>query len=323
MNDKVKAIDNLSPEQKRILLAQLLQKKATAPTLPPFLIPIQPLGAKSPFFCIHPLGGSVLTYISLASYLSSQRPLYGIQAIGYDGEIEPIATIEEMATQYLDAVLLVQPEGSYVFGGLSFGGIVALEMAQQLYQRKGKKATLILFDSILPASNPQPVDRHPFSAIAQLIESSDVEDAATWGELARLIARMLHLFQLELPLSLSEMQQRSPEARITALMEVMRTANLLPPDVEPQDISRYLRILQANLQAAQNYIPQSYPGCAILFKASEGHAPELEDPKVTWGKLITGSLETYEVPGNHMNLLTKERLKPIADSLIDYLERNS
>jgi thioesterase domain-containing protein len=322
MNDKLKAIGNLSPEQKRILLARLLQKKANAPTLPSFLIPIQPLGSKPPLFCIHALGGSVLTYIGLASYLGSQRPLYGIQAPGYEGEMEPLVQVEVMAARYLDAVRLVQTEGPYLFCGLSFGGIVALEMAQQLYRREGEKAVLVLFDSILPTSNPQPLDEHPFYTIARQIESSNVEDAAVWGELARAIAMLLHLFQLELPISASEMERRSPEERVTALMEVMRIANLLPPDIGGRDIPRYLGILQANLQAARNYVPKQYPGSAILVKASAGHSPDLEDPQLTWGKLITGGLEIYEVPGNHMSLMTKQNIKPIVDCLLPYLERN-
>jgi thioesterase domain-containing protein len=40
--------------------------------------------------------------------------------------------VEDLAAWYVAEVRAVQPEGPYFLGGLSFGGIVLFEMAQQL-----------------------------------------------------------------------------------------------------------------------------------------------------------------------------------------------
>ena len=57
-----------------------------------------------------------------------------------------------MALSYIEALKEVQPEGPYLLGGWSMGGIVAFEMAQQL-QRDGHEISLLaLLDSHAPAA---------------------------------------------------------------------------------------------------------------------------------------------------------------------------
>ena len=58
--------------------------------------------------------------------------------------------MEEMAADYIDAIRSVQPEGPYQLLGLSTGGVLAYEIAQQI-QRLGKQVSLLcLLDTALP-----------------------------------------------------------------------------------------------------------------------------------------------------------------------------
>ena len=52
-----------------------------------------------------------------------------------------------MAAYYVRQIRQVQPQGPYFLGGYSFGGVVAFEMAQQLYAVDQEVALLVLFDS--------------------------------------------------------------------------------------------------------------------------------------------------------------------------------
>ena len=71
--------------------------------------------------------------------------------------------MEDLAAAYIAEVRAVQPEGPYFLGGLSFGGIVAFEMAQQLYACGQEVGLLALFDTPTPwASAPKP----PFQRLA-------------------------------------------------------------------------------------------------------------------------------------------------------------
>ncbi|HXV98345.1 MAG TPA: thioesterase domain-containing protein, partial [Anaerolineae bacterium] len=100
--------------------------------LPPHLITLQPEGVRRPLFLIHPLAGLVFPYYELALHLGPDQPIYGLQSPGIADEASPLIQVEAMAEHYLAAIHRVQPEGPYQLAGWSFGGTLALEMAQQL-----------------------------------------------------------------------------------------------------------------------------------------------------------------------------------------------
>jgi hypothetical protein len=131
--------------------------KATANTsplpsplqLPPHLITLQPEGGRRPLFLIHPLAGLIFPYYELALQLGPDQPVYGLQSIGIAGEASPVIRIESMAEHYLAAIRQIQPEGPYQLAGWSFGGKVALEMAQQLHKTGESLALLGMIDARL------------------------------------------------------------------------------------------------------------------------------------------------------------------------------
>ena len=103
-----------------------------------------------PFFCVHGSGGNVLNFRDLSQAMGRSQPFYGVQSRGVDGRSRPHGSIEEMATAYLAEIREVQPEGPYMLGGYSGGGLVAFEMAQQLTAAGEKIALLVLFDTFPP-----------------------------------------------------------------------------------------------------------------------------------------------------------------------------
>ena len=52
-----------------------------------------------------------------------------------------------MAALYVEEIQRIQPQGPYFLGGYSFGGIVALEMAHQLFAQGQEVAILALLDT--------------------------------------------------------------------------------------------------------------------------------------------------------------------------------
>jgi amino acid adenylation domain-containing protein len=111
------------------------------------LVPIQTRGTRPPLFLVHGVGGGVMTFRELALCLAPEQPLYGLQALGLDGKRKPLERVEDMAAHYIEDIRSVQNKGPYYLGGLSFGGMVALEMAEQL-ERQGEEVALVaLFDT--------------------------------------------------------------------------------------------------------------------------------------------------------------------------------
>jgi amino acid adenylation domain len=96
------------------------------------IIPIKTGGKLSPLFLIHGAEGNVLLYRDLAKYLPDDLPLYGIQSSGLDNIKSFDATFETVAANYVRQIRELQPEGPYYIGGYCLGGVIALEVAQQL-----------------------------------------------------------------------------------------------------------------------------------------------------------------------------------------------
>ncbi len=110
------------------------------------LIPIKPTGNKTPLYLVHGGGLGVLIFNNIVIYLDKEQPVYGLQALGIDGLDEPLETIEQMASYYISEILEQNPNGPYHIAGLSAGGLIAFEMAQQL-KAMGKEVKVVgVFD---------------------------------------------------------------------------------------------------------------------------------------------------------------------------------
>lgn len=114
------------------------------------LVAVQPNGSKPPLFLMHGGGGNVLVYRDIALFLGPDQPIYGLQARGLDGKVVPYTRIEDKASHFIAQIKTVQPHGPYFLGGLSTGGTIAWEMAQQLWAQGEDVALLALFDTSGP-----------------------------------------------------------------------------------------------------------------------------------------------------------------------------
>ncbi|TDE35589.1 type I polyketide synthase [Antarcticimicrobium sediminis] len=115
-------------------------------------------GARAPFFLVAGMFGNVLNLRHLALMLGRDRPVYGLQARGLIGSDAPHRRMEEAAADYIAELRQVQPEGPYLLGGFSGGGITAYEMARQLQAAGEQVAMLVLLDTPLPVRPP--LSRH-------------------------------------------------------------------------------------------------------------------------------------------------------------------
>jgi amino acid adenylation domain-containing protein len=276
------------------------------------LIAIQPSGDGHPFFCVHPAGGNVLCYAELARSLRPARPFFGLEAAGL-GQDETIATsIEEIAAHYLDQLCAVQREGPYFLGGWSFGGVVAFELAQQLRRKGQSVALLAVFDTSLP---------RPLS-------EARVEVDLHGRRLLRFV-RFLELFYgRSLDLSGTEFDGLSYADQLELVVARARTADLLPPGFEIEQVRRLYRVFIANLEAFRAYKPQVYPGRITLFRATASLSADVADPEfdrrdrtLGWEALSARPVEVIDVPGNHMTLLSRPNVAVLAEQLSRSLER--
>ncbi|TLP67330.1 acyltransferase domain-containing protein [Parasedimentitalea maritima] len=105
---------------------------------------------RRPFFLVAGMFGNVLNLRHLAQMVGRDRPVYGLQARGLIGDETPHTRMKDAAHDYLDEIRQVQPDGPYLLGGYSGGGITAYEVGQQLQLSGEEVALLALLDTPLP-----------------------------------------------------------------------------------------------------------------------------------------------------------------------------
>jgi len=294
-------------------MARLLrQENADLPWSP--LVPIQPNGSKPPFFCVPGAGGNVIYLYALARYLSSDQPFYGLQAWGLDGKSQPYTRIEDMATQYIEAIQTLQPEGPYLLGGHSYGGQVAFEMATQLAKQGQKTALLAILDTPAPLPGSQ-------SAVGM-----DWDNARWLIEIVGLVER---LYDTNLEISYEILQSLEQDEQFNYLKDGLERVNLLPPDADVTQVRGLVAVYKANYQA--HYVPQDlYSGRITLFRSSEEDLKDVDSQASAeivrelqwdWSQLSTQPVEVYHVPGDHIAMMVEPYVRVLADKLRGCIEK--
>jgi amino acid adenylation domain-containing protein len=270
-----------------LLAIELLRRRWSG--LRSALVGIQTIGTKPAFFCVHPVGGEVVCYAELARQLGPEQPFYGLQVPWQ----KPAQTIEEMARAYLAEMQTVQPAGPYLLGGWSMGGVIAFEMANQLVQQGQEVALLALFDSCAPTIRPK---------IRSLIEQFGKELEGT--------------FDKKLYLDYTQLQDLSVDEQLTRLYTQTMQADLLPPDLELEQLQRMFAIYTRNVEASRLYQPPCYAGRLTIFSIC-AQVSGAVDVDLGWQALTQQEVEVYPLSGDHYTMLKKPHL----DRLVEQLKR--
>lgn len=265
-------------------------------TLPQFspLIPLKAGSGEIPILITPGLNGCA-SFSSLANSIQTDHPIYGIQAKGVDGLEEPFCRVEDMAEFYLQA-LVDLPSPSYILIGYSFGGMIALEMAQRLVASQKQVRLLVLIDAY-----PHP---HFLSA----------------GQRLRLTVRRAKRH-------ISEMRQRSIGDAISYFTKGVQNRlhigevrdEVLPPETSRLSLARTGLIVKAKSYAALGcYHPRVYSGKITFVKsASDNYFPN--DPVGIYSHLAAG-VEVETVAGDHLNIVTTHS-EDLAAALTRYLAK--
>ncbi|HEY2953461.1 MAG TPA: amino acid adenylation domain-containing protein, partial [Verrucomicrobiae bacterium] len=260
------------------------------------LVAIQPGGSKPPFYCIHGVGGNVLSFHALAVHLGSDQPLYGLQSQGLDGNQLPQSRIEEMAAHYIKEIRTLQPKGPYAMGGMSFGGLVAYEMAQQLQAQGEKVALLALIDSF-------PLNQ--LGAVPERIDFLKRRIGHHWGQFARLGFRE----------KLAYVQKKARTLQRKFKNRMWQMTYKFYQVIEHPLPHALQNVKEANFLAAQSYAPKLYPGQVTVFSSSEKGMAEYYDPQVIWGPLAGGGVQVHTIPGDHVTMIEEPHVRVLAQKL--------
>ncbi|MET7671356.1 non-ribosomal peptide synthetase [Micromonospora luteifusca] len=243
-------------------------------------------------FLFHVVGGSIARYVSLASaWTGPVRAFQSRALVDPTAETFP-ATMEAMAAEYREELRRHQPEGPYVLGGWSSGGLLAYEVARQLTEQ-GQRSHVFMVDS----------------ETRELDLPSD--------ERERHLAFLMGLTQGAPPETLmAAVRGAAADGLDRAARDAAVAHGLLPPEMDLIGYRRLMRIQEHELALMSAYRPGPLDQPTLLFVAAEetGRA----DPVPAWRALCPG-IDVRVVPGDHFTV--SHQFPDIARQVTSWISR--
>ncbi len=258
-------------------------------------------GEQRPMFCIHPITGLSFSFSGLLRHLDPQMPVYGLQSRGLcDGAGLP-GSIEEIAADYLEQVLRIQPEGPYRLIGRSLGGLIAYAMAEQMLARNLEVDLLAMIDSYLFTSAERS---------RALTEADEVQAVLKFLDIA--------LEREEMPLTMEQLagtlRRIYSQRAMPVSEEILRS--------HPQFIQHVFAVMLNNMQLARRYVPKRADVDVLYFRATSGDLPEiLGHGPSAWRGFIGGRLEIHELDCDHEGVFDSIPAEQIGNILQRRLSR--
>jgi thioesterase domain-containing protein len=255
----------------------------------------------TPFFLVAGMFGNVLNLRQLANLIGADRPFYGLQARGLFGDDKPHERFEDMAADYIAEVRQVQPQGPYLLGGFSGGGIVAYEMARQLAERGEAVSLLAMLDTPIPSDTPLSVEEK-LDLHMQNLKHEGLSYPANWIK-----RKFEYRRELEGKAEELERQERSQAG--------------------PGEQSFHSRVIEAAFyRALERYRVEPRPFDVKLFRPrlravhtfSGGGMINSDRRRIYhdngWGRFVK-SVEVFEMPGDHDNMVLEPNVRILATNL--------
>lgn len=249
---------------------------------------------EAPVFIAPGLSGNV-QFFKLAKHICTRHAIYGMQAPGIDGQEQPLERVEDMARFYVDSLRERWQNGPYILIGYSFGGMVALEMAQILLEKKEAVGLLVLLDAY----------PHPRYLSRDLRRRLFVQRVKGHVNVMR-----------ELPLP------SVPSYFTSRIKGILHMGGPKHEVGDPGDNSRVTFaqtvpwVKQKAYAAYERYQPRFYPS-KVKFVTTEIKSFFPGDPAAVWSKLIS-ELVVDVIPGDHLDIATTE-FEGLASVLTRYL----
>lgn len=249
-------------------------------------------GCKTPFFFLHgDWTGNSFFCFKLAHALGPDQPFYILDVYNFE-PYRVLPSLETIAAEQLAAIRRLQPEGPYLLGGFCNGGLVAYEMARQLYSSGQKVDLLALIDAQAPFSSRANTLVHHISPLLHIKQKKRLI----------LFLRLQHPITRLNPKALDFIKTTDP--RVTSWFPPVETLRKEYPTMF--------------FWATREYKPAFYPDKVTLFW-TEANPSRMRQ----WQKMAERKdreVEVHLIPGSHVTCKT-EHLDSMAERLQRCLQR--
>jgi thioesterase domain-containing protein/aryl carrier-like protein len=278
-------------------LCALVRNQTSVPSFHS-LIEIQPKGTKPPLFLIHEIEGSVMVFRDFVKHFDRDQPIWGVEYSVRESS-SPLLRMEDLAAYYLEEIRKLQPRGPYYLLGYSFGGLLAFEIAQQLYAAGQRVELLGMLDTFL-------MNGVRTSAQKRTLRERVKRKVGSFG---RHVGRVVFGPQRRAYLreDLAERLDATIGQGRQLIYGVLRARG--------RSIPKFLhRAKDVNWFAALRYEAQPYPGRVTLFRATTplSFIDMPTDRELGWGSLAEAGVEVHEIPGTHREIMREPNVSIVA-----------
>lgn len=265
------------------------------------LVAIQLHGTRPPFFAIHGRDGNVLLFQKFSQLLSKEQPFYGLQAQGLDGRPIVRTSVEAMAAYYLEEMRKVQPQGPYLLGGYSFGGLAAYEIARHLRAAGEEVALLVLFDTRNPAKATR------VRSWRQVVRQA-VQRGVTANRVIEFLARCTRGKLGDNLIKWNEIFRRLVLGGV-ATRGQNSAAELLDMHVQ-----------MVHERAFLAFRPLPYGGKITLFRTLDKDSAYEMDEDLGWSVVAQDGVDVHYVPGLHLTIFSDENVPTLAKKVEECIQ---
>ncbi|HEX7843179.1 MAG TPA: SDR family NAD(P)-dependent oxidoreductase [Kofleriaceae bacterium] len=270
-------------------------------------------GSRSPLFCVHPGALDSDCYTALAEGLDDAQPFYSVRLAELESSYwgdggSDLTSIGELAASCIAAIRDIQPEGPYLLGGWSLGGVIALEITRQLERDHQTVTLLAVFDS------PAPTDANiPDEADARLVTAFASYLGARHGKL--------------FPAPNGQWDGLDLDARLRRVLDWAQRTSVMPPATDLSQLrslmDAYARGLRASIRYLAGYAPERCAAPIAYFRATDvlgsyGHV--FPDTSSGWHRFTSQPLTLVETPGDHYTMFLPPNAAALATKLGSLLQ---
>lgn len=279
-------------------------------------------GAGIPLFLLHSLGGDILIYRELADSLAANVPIYGLQMQGLDQQSAPHETVAEAARDFVARIREVQAQGPYFVAGYSSGGILAMEIAQQLQDYGDEVAFVGIIDSAIPPKVEEANKPSPLVSAGRFLRNLPwfFLDGALYNPkvLASKVRRKLQI-----------MRRNNNDANELQVKEI-HEANQSPDiafdlkDHFAVDISIFpeyrINLMEKHFMAFSQHDPRVYGGSVTVFRTRRQPLLAPHNRYLGWDFICKEKPKVVKLSGTHHQLLEQPHVAFLSQQLSTALE---
>lgn len=266
----------------------------------------------APLFLIHAISGLALPYNSFGTLDSRGRVIYAISSPLYAPRRYRLpSSIDDVARQYIRFVRSKQATGPYLLGGWSFGGLVALRMAEMLSAQGETILQIILIDT------PNPIARPAWGR-----EGQEGLAALTYNAIAQRAGQLMLDAPQSTPSNEDANAKENKEDESTAMWEKMykhiyKVLALVERAADGEFVSALREVKVAFIKCSVLEVP---PAGVITEPSRKFYLDRYEDEYMGWQPGQFAGWEGYSIDAEHDSVFDAEHVDDLTRILREILD---